>query len=172
MLCSGISHWWGSAEVLKVGGTGAECQQDNRNPCRKPHLKQVYLTLRTVPFPSPFCVTITSAIISHSSPLEGSGAPLQPSAFPGRACRPPASLPAVPRPRLQHSGFLRWHCSFYWNTLVSHTGLDNITQPPHIPHIHTRPRAAQTTYTFLPLEDLPETWLHRNKSFSQSRISR
>lgn len=36
LLCSGISHWRGSAEVLKVGGTGAECQQDKRNPCRKP----------------------------------------------------------------------------------------------------------------------------------------
>lgn len=61
---------------------------------------------RTVPFPF-LPVSITSAIMSHGSPVEGSGAPFQPSVFPGRARRPPASLPAAPRPRLQHSGFLR-----------------------------------------------------------------
>lgn len=34
LLCSGIGHWRGSAEVLKVGRTGAEWQQDNRKPAQ------------------------------------------------------------------------------------------------------------------------------------------
>lgn len=35
-MCSGIRHRQGSAEVLKVGGTGAERQQNRRSPRGKP----------------------------------------------------------------------------------------------------------------------------------------